>query len=206
MGYYHDLIVKQAGVAKYVNSLDDIIKAVVKATGKNPDDAAKLVQKSMDIGGTGSLFVDKALDLAKKIPSGSAAKQMPEGLSRKARKSLLKESPELYKRPSRYGDRIDNTSWAIKKKIDQFDMDAGARLGKNNRWFDQDVKIKLDDDELGGVERTFKTKRLSAPISKTKETIVPIAGAMAISSGAYKLQDKLRQSKEGGGNFEYQQY
>lgn len=181
---FKDIIYKEAGFP--LGAADDIAKAIPKALGKFPkktpkvnphtfkshDDIAdylgktvgkekaeSVVNKKIIEGGTGSLFMDAGLGLGKKIKP----------LKPKIEDGVLK----------------------MKKTLDTMDMKAGNALGKKNKIFDQPMDLNLGKSEDGMSEdiKRLTVKRLTAPYAKTKDAILPMAGAMAISSQLYKTKD-----------------
>lgn len=178
---FKDIIYKEAGFP--VGAVDDIAKAIPKAfknlpkkkpkvlnpTFKNYDEitdyigksvggegASPIINKKILDGGTGSLFMDAGLGLAKKIKP----------LKPKIEDGVLK----------------------MKKGLDTLDMKAGNALGKNNKIFDQVMDFDLGKSEDGLSEniKRLRVKRLTAPYAKAKDAILPMAGAMTISSQLYK--------------------
>lgn len=165
-GIYKDLIYKNASV--FVNSVDDLIKQVGKVMPE--ENAANAVRKAMDKGGTGSLFADLALGLPKKIKV--------EG------KPVVK-------------DNIENFIWGYKKKLENADMFLGNALGKKNKIFDDFVDVSNASAKEGAPDEVLRygVKRLTTPVSKVKDFILPTVGAFTISSQLYKDPNQ----QKGGG-------
>lgn len=191
MGSFKDIIYKEAGMAGMAGAIDDIGKVILKrgpktilrnakkvkpdltTAFKNHDDilkyvsgivgndkAKKVMGESIVEGGTGSIFADMGLGLGKKVKP-------------------LKP-------------KIEDAVLNMRRGLDNADMKAGNFLGKKNRIFDQKLDINLgkSQDGLSNDIKQLTVKRLTAPMTKTKDAILPMAGAMAISSKMYKEPEK----------------
>lgn len=189
MDSFKDIIYKNAGLAGMAGQIDDIGKAVLKRMPKvvarnaktvvekplghlkNYDEilayltkevgetrANEIMKNKLLDGGTGSLFADMGLGIGKKVKP----------LKPKIEKGVL----------------------TMKRTIDDIDMKAGNILGKNNRIFDQKYSVNLgkSQDGMANDIKELTVKRLTAPFSKTKDAVLPMAGAFAISSKLYGEQ------------------
>lgn len=125
-----------------------------------PDKAKQVLNDRLVEGGTGSLFLDGAFGLGKMVKP-------------------LKP-------------KINNTVLNLRKNMDHFDMRAGNVLGKNNKIFNQTMDFNLGraQDGMSDNIKRVTVKRLSAPYSKVKDAVLPMAGAMTLSSQLYKNKEE----------------
>lgn len=189
MSFYRDLIYKNASVPGFVaRNMDDVIEYVARLKGIGDDEALKIVRGSMDKGGTGSIVVDSLLGATKAVP-GKRPVAIPKGTKFMDRVRMIKAEPEKYRREQPFKKPIEDAVWKMKSKIDDLDMRAGAVVGKKGNLFKQDLKINHGMQNGGEQSSTIKTTRLSAPLYKAKDAVVPLAGSMYLSSKLYPEEE-----------------
>lgn len=172
---------KIAGIsAKNYSDLLDILKA----NGMKASAARKAVDEHIVGEGTGSFVMDGVLGVGKAIFKD----KMPTKKITNLRRNLASKDIEA-------GKKIQDWLGSRKSKL----------LNKNVKdWFSDDIKFNTGKSTPGAPDQYIgvNVPMISKPFDKAKKIALPLAGAMAISSGVEKLTGGAKMDKEQNAKYE----
>ena len=171
------------------SSLDDLARILSNSGKKFDEPVEDIVRKVYNGHGTGSIFLDLAKATPKKL------------LRFGGKKVQSTTNPKKFVRQNTVGDRvtnkIDDAVSSYQKKLYDADVRAGNFLDKHLKTdafiTKQQFKTKTEPGKIQEVLEV-NVPKLTAPIEKGKDVILPFAGSMAIAS----TLDKLYYNNKGG--------
>jgi hypothetical protein len=150
---------------------DDILKYLTERFG--PKKADEAMKKVLSDGGTGSLFADGALGLAKK---------------NKALKPKIESGVHAFKK------KLDDVDSAIGQRLGKNNKIFNQKM---------DIDMGLSPDGKSSDISRLTVKRLTAPFTKTKDAALPFIGAMSVGKALYPEEADENLMEEGQLNGQY---
>jgi hypothetical protein len=216
--------VKSAGL-RLPKNYNDLIDVLRSTGSKFAEGNAKNVAKNMTYGksGTGSMFVDVAKGLVKKIPGKTKAgesigKTLSTKINRgieKAQRGLvdvdIRAGHNIYQKldgvrlKTKYSGKYNNKTLGDKIKKIPEDFYNSIQRAKYNATqkakgaFVYKHDVPLDKSISGVADKSIKidVPSVSAPIEKAKKAVLPMVGAIAINNQIAKAQEGEKERKGG---------